>query len=249
VLGLIRALRPQDCGKELIRIGGMGDGGYLIPDDLVGIEYCFSPGVSTVSNFENHLADLKIKSFLADYSVDSPPVARPEFIFDKKFLGANNHGEFMTLSSWKNKYLGDYTGDLMLQMDIEGFEYQVILSTPENLLDQFRIIVVECHFLDRLFDPIAFNLFSAFFEKLLKIFHVAHIHPNDCCGSVKKGDIEVPRVLEFTFFNKKRVADVHPQLMFPHKLDDPNVTKTGLHLPRCWYADIETNSRLCTFIQ
>ncbi len=43
LLELIRKLAPQDSGPELIRIGGPGDGGYLIPDDLDGIEYCFSP--------------------------------------------------------------------------------------------------------------------------------------------------------------------------------------------------------------
>jgi len=136
VLGLIGKLTPQDCGRNLIRIGGSGDGGYLIPDDLDGIEYCFSPGVSTVSNFENELANLNIKSFLADYSVDSPPIAREEFTFDKKFLGSTDYGQFFTLTSWKDKYLKDYAGDLILQMDIEGGEYEVIINTPDHVLDQ-----------------------------------------------------------------------------------------------------------------
>ncbi|MGH9591081.1 MAG: hypothetical protein ACRD25_11850 [Terracidiphilus sp.] len=98
-------VRPVDCGIELIRIGSEMDGGYLVPDDLEGIEYCFSPGVSTVSDFENQLADMRIKSFLADSSVDAPPVRRPEFVFDKKFLGASDRGCYMTLETWKNKYL------------------------------------------------------------------------------------------------------------------------------------------------
>jgi hypothetical protein len=92
VQGLIQKLRPMDCGKELIRIGGQRDGGYLIPNDLDGIEYCFSPGVNTVSDFENDLADRGIKSFLADYSVDGPAVLRPEFRFDKKFIGSSDRG-------------------------------------------------------------------------------------------------------------------------------------------------------------
>ena len=110
VLGLIGKLQPQDCGIELIRIGADGDGGYLVPNDLEGIEYCFSPGVNTSSHFEDHLANLNIRSFLADYSVDAPPVTRPEFTFDKKFVGATDRGEFFTLATWKKKYLKDYTG-------------------------------------------------------------------------------------------------------------------------------------------
>src|SRR3954447_581511 len=123
----IATLRPVDCEKGLIRIGGEADGGYLLPDDLEGIEYCFSPGVGMISDFENHLSTLHIQSFLADYSVESPPVQNPDFVFDQKFLGANDSDIFMPLNSWKEKYLKNYSRDLLLQMDIEGFEYEVIL--------------------------------------------------------------------------------------------------------------------------
>lgn len=238
VFGLIRKLRPQDCGKELIRIGADGDGGYLIPDDLMGIEYCFSPGVSTKSHFEDHLAKLKVRSFLADYSVDSPSVSRPEFTFDKKFLGATDRSEFFTLATWKDKYLKNYTGDLILQMDIEGYEYEVILSTPEDLLKQFRIIVIEFHSLDRVFDRFAFGIISSCFDRLLHYFHVVHIHPNNCCGSVRRGNVEVPRVLEFTFLNKNRASSTELQGVFPHKLDVDNVPEMPpLRLPKCWYSE------------
>jgi hypothetical protein len=237
VLGLLRKLRPLDCGRELIRIGGEGDGAYLIPNDLEGIEYCFSPGVNTISNFENDLADLHIKSFLADYSVDAPPTARPEFTFDKKYLGSSNREPYMTLQSWKNHYLKDYTDDLILQMDIERFEYEVIFSTPDALLDQFRIMAIEFHNLDRLFDPFAFTLMSSCFEKILRFFHVAHIHPNNCGGVSRRGAIEIPESLEITFYNKRRVNGTKPQTVFPHQLDVDNSTHLRpVPLPRCWYS-------------
>jgi hypothetical protein len=237
LLGLIEKLRPRDCGKKLIRLGGAGDGGYLIPDDLDGIEYCFSPGVSTLSDFESQLADRGIKSFLADYSIDAPPIIRPEFTFDKKYLGSTNSERFLTLASWKEKYLKDYTGELILQMDIEGGEYQVILNASDELLRQFRIIVIEFHFLERLFDPLVFALFSSCFEKLLESFCVAHIHPNNFYGSVKSGGIEIPRIMEFTFLNKRRVSDASPVRMFPNALDAPNILRrNSLRLPACWYG-------------
>jgi hypothetical protein len=236
VLGLIRKLRPQDCGIELIRIGADRDGGYLIPNDLGGIEYCFSPGVSTRSDFENDLADRGIKSFLADYSVEAPPISRPEFTFDKKFLGSSDRERFITLASWKKKYLGNYAGDLILQMDIEGCEYEVILNTPDDLLSQFRIVVIEFHEMGRLFDPFTFQLFSSCFDKLLEHFHVVHIHPNNCNGSDEKDGVEVPRLLEFTFLNKSRVSKTKTQQVFPHKLDTDNFASPPLQLPRCWYS-------------
>jgi hypothetical protein len=238
VLCLIEKLQPQQCGKELIRIGSKTDGGYLIPDDLAGIEYCFSPGVNTVSDFENHLADLGIKSFLADYSVDGPAVPRPEFVFDKKFLGSSDREPFMTLASWKERYLKNYTADLILQMDIEGWEYEVIFSTPDSLLDQFRIMVIEFHYLDRHFDPFVFSLFSSCIEKILQHFHVAHIHPNNIGQTFKVGELEVPQVMEFTFFNKRRVASIKPQKVFPHKLDIDNTVSAAVKLPECWYSRV-----------
>jgi hypothetical protein len=237
VLRFIQELRPLDCGRELIRIGGSGDGGYLIPDDLDGIEYCFSPGVNTISDFENHLADLHIRSFLADYSVDAPPNARPEFVFDKKFLGSSDRDPYMTFESWKDKYLKNYRGDLILQMDIERFEYEVIFSMADSLLNQFRIMAIEFHDLDRLFDPFGFALISSCFEKILQFFHVAHIHPNNCAGVARKGAIEVPQSLEFTFYNKRRVGGTRPQTVFPHKLDADNTTRfPSVRLPACWYS-------------
>lgn len=235
--------RPMDCGIEMIRIGSERDGGYLVPNDLDGIEYCFSPGVSTVSDFENQLADLHIKSFLADYSVDGPPLQRPELVFDKKFLGASNCGCYMTLETWKNKYLRDYREDLILQMDIEGGEFEVLFNISDELLGQFRILVIEFHAVNRLLDPFGFKIYSSCFEKLLDKFHVVHVHPNNCSRSIIKGGFEFPRAMEFTFLNKKRARALKPQTSFPHKLDRENFPGEPLVLPRCWYGEIAALTR------
>lgn len=53
----IELMVPKGCSKELIRIGGSGDGAYLLPDDLTAIDACFLPGVSTLVNFELQLAE------------------------------------------------------------------------------------------------------------------------------------------------------------------------------------------------
>lgn len=237
VQDLINLLKPLDCGRELVRIGADHDGGYLLPDDFEGIEFCFSPGVGPVAEFENHLATLGIKSFMADYSVDTLPVIRPEFTFDKMFVSANDTTTSFTLDTWREKYLHDYAGDLLLQMDIEGSEYEVLLSTPLQMLSRFRIMVIEFHFLEKLFDPFVFNLYRACFQKLMQSFHVSHIHPNNCCGSMGRFDIDIPRMMEITFYNKNRIIE-EPQFRkdFPHRLDRDNVPNhMPLLLPECWY--------------
>lgn len=238
VTELIAKLKPTDCGRDLIRIGGVGDGGYLIPDDLDGIKYCFSPGVSTTADFESELYHLRrIESFLADYSVARAPAHEPSFVFDKKFLGSIDNDKFFTLDTWKRQRLKDYEGDLILQMDIEGSEYQVILSTPIEVLKSFRIMVIEFHELQKLFDPFAFSMMSACFDKILTHFDVVHIHPNNFLPPVVKGSITIPPLMEFTFYCRQRVLTTgcrrSPRL--PHPLDRENVPgNAALPLPACW---------------
>ena len=56
----ISLLKPFDLGHPLIRMGGpTGDGGYLLPDVLDDIKYCFSPGVGLTSEFETQVKEKK----------------------------------------------------------------------------------------------------------------------------------------------------------------------------------------------
>lgn len=45
VAEFLRNCYPLTTNIELIRVGSNFDGGYLVPNDLQGIEACFSPGV------------------------------------------------------------------------------------------------------------------------------------------------------------------------------------------------------------
>src|SRR3954463_7181162 len=67
---LLEAARPWQTEHPLIRVGGAGDGGYLLPDDLDGIAACFSPGVSNQATFEEDLLARGIPCFQADASVE-----------------------------------------------------------------------------------------------------------------------------------------------------------------------------------
>jgi hypothetical protein len=232
---LLHSLRPIDGGHELIRLGPDGDGGYLVPDDLAGIEYAFSPGVSNESGFEAALAARGQRVFLADHSVDGPAQANSAFSFEKKFVGGLSDDTYMTLEQWKNAAIGAYGGDLLLQMDIEGGEYEALLACPAPLLAQFRIMVIEFHYLHELLNKRYFELVSRAFEKLLQTHSVVHNHPNNCCGSVKADGLELPRIAEITLQRNDRLKQRAYRTIFPHRLDRDNTRKAALVLPRCWY--------------
>lgn len=235
----IRRLAPRDPGIPLIPLGGPGDGGYLVPDDLGGIVACFSPGVSTVATFEEDLAErFGIRSFLADFSVDRSPSAHPLLSFEKRFLGPVNDAVHMRLDDWVAARLGAQDeGDLLLQMDIEGAEWPVLVDASATLLRRFRVIVLELHDLDALFSRQTLPMLDAIFAKLTAHHAVVHLHPNNCCGSVAQHGVEVPRVLEVTLLRTDRVSTTKGGRTFPHPLDAPNLPgRPDLPLPRDWWA-------------
>jgi hypothetical protein len=232
---LIASLHPIDAGPRLVRIGPDGDGGYIVPDDLEGIAYAFSPGVSTESGFEAALADRGLDVFMADYSVDGPACLHERFHFTKKFVGSFADETHMTLDAWKRSAIGDYAGDLLLQMDIEGGEFESLMAASDDLLRQFRIMVIEFHYLHQLWNKPWFLLVKRVFEKLLASHSVVHIHPNNCCGSFSSDGVVLPRIAEFTFLRNDRVRQRVYRSDFPHALDRNNTGKPTLVLPRCWY--------------
>lgn len=233
---VIGMLRPMSTGHDLIRIGGDGDGGYLVPDDLDGIAACFSPGVSTVATFEETLADdYGIRSYLADRSVDAPPVAHPLFEFEKKFLGTRNDDDTLRLQDWveEKAETGD---DLMLQMDIEDAEYDVIIDTPRETFARFRIIVIEFHKLHELLTVRDLRLIRAIFGKITAQHTVVHIHPNNVKPLVLHGDIAIPPLIEVTLLRNDRFFEATPRRDFPHPLDRANRPDLpDVILPDCWY--------------
>ncbi len=236
VRSFVDKLRPYTTDKKLIRIGAGADGGYLVPDDLTGIEYCFSPGVNRTATFEEDILRRGIKSYLADASVDGPPASLRDYVFDKKFLGSYNDETYMTLTSWMERYLPAHRGDLLLQMDIEGGEYPVLIESPRETLRRFRIILIEFHHLEQLLNRAMFPLLAEAFHKLLLDFTLVHLHPNNAGGVNRLGSVLLPNMLEMTFLRNDRIAERKPSVSFPHPLDQRNLsTQDDLVLPDCWY--------------
>lgn len=238
---LVHDLKIVSIDRDLIRIGPEGDGGYLLPDDLTGIQHCFSPGVSDCSDFELDLANRGMQVFMADKSVDGPASEHERFHFAKKFLASVDAPEqgLMTLDTWYSNHLGPVTAespDAILQMDIEGAEYEVIHNMSETLLQRFRIIVVEFHRLHQLLDRYSFGWMSRAFRKLLRNHAVVHLHPNNGRRTIEYAGLQIPFTMEFTFLRRDRMQVTEKPLSFPHPLDHCNVkTKPKLVLPECWY--------------
>jgi hypothetical protein len=214
-------IRPESQKYKLIRIGSKHDGGYLIPDLLDGVKYCYSPGVSTNSDFEDQLTTNGIECFLADYSVEGPAKSNPLFHFKRKYIGNKNDSKTITLKEWIKENKSDE--EMLLQMDIEGAEYQVIFETPVEVFKKFRVLVIEFHGFNKLSYQYSFDLITTSFYKLLNDFRIVHVHANNCCRPVKIAGDKIPPVMEFTFLRKDHFYESSKLIKLPHELDSPNL--------------------------
>ena len=234
----LKLIHPKPSPAPLVRIGVSGDGGYLVPDDLEGLVACFSPGVAESANFELALAERGVRSFMADYSVDSSPLDNDLFDFEKLFLATHNQaGKFIRLDDWiASKKQAN--GDLVLQMDIEGNEWPILADLSAETLSRFRIIVLELHGMDNLLtNPLGIETFTSVFRKLNDQFSVVHLHANNCCGALRYQGIDIPRVLEVTLIRNDRYQTSNKvfESTIPNPLDVPNVPRRKeLSLSKDW---------------
>ena len=236
IILFIKILRPWNVKKRLIRIGGSNDGGYIIPDDLKNIDYCFSPGVGNSTLFETELLKYKIKSFLTDHTIKYSNNLK-KFNFLKKQLNCLNDKKNITLEKWINDKLPRYKKkNLLLQMDIDGAEYEVLLSTTDQILKKFRILIIEFHNLDYIAHRGIYSIYLSLLKKLNKNFTICHLHQNNSGSFVKYDDILIPKILEITYIRNDLVKSKTKIKNLPHPLDAKNVLrKNDFNIPAYYY--------------
>lgn len=244
-------LRPKPHPFELILLGPNNDGGYLVPDDLDGVAHCFSPGTQNRKGFEDALTTrFGITCHMADFASNEHEFETPLIpemqTFVKKWIGPVADQNTLTLENWTAETLGQFShedGDLVLQMDIEGGEYGIIPFVSKELLQSFRIVIIELHGLTGLLDEHTFTTrIEPTLETLSERFTVVHAHPNNCCGvfTIPGTSFNMPKILELTLlrndrFLDKRRNDARPTSL-PHRRDIRwNVPmKPPIHLSKAW---------------
>jgi hypothetical protein len=232
---IVEFLQPKLNGFDLIRIGKSGDGGYLVPDDLQGIDMCISPGVENTMHFENDLYErYGIASIMYDASIDKPSELNENFIFHKKFVGAGSSSGYVNFSDIIHSDLEIYKGDFVGQVDIESAEYMFLTSASEDDLKRLRILTIEFHEIERWIEKRYFNeIVSPLLEKLNKVFDNIHVHPNNSGRYFHYKGYKIPNILEITFHRKNRSLGLFGLRDTPHPLDSKNnVHRKELFIPK-----------------
>jgi len=225
---------PVQTEHELIRLGPNSDGGYLIPNDLEGVELCISPGTGSETGFETELLKWQINSVLIDKDHSGAPAQMPEnSVFINRFVSGFDSENTISLNQLVES--SKVKGDLILQMDIEGHEYNALTGISRENLDKFRIIVIEFHYtFDWIFDHNWNWQYAQIFSKLLENHTVVHSHPNNAGGFFKYAGIKYPNLIEVTLLRRDRIKEFRGRIYENHVLDRddnpglPTMKKSGL---------------------
>jgi len=236
VLKSLNNLLPYETEYKLIRLGEDGDGGYLIPDDLSGIEYCYSCGVGHVTQFEKQLYEkYSIKSKMIDPNELPNEIFPHESVYYKKFLDFTESGQSMHINDFIQN---DSKEDAILKLDIEGDEYQNLISLENNKFEKIRILIIEFHNLRDLRSKFFMKIFNKIFQKLNKYFVVCHLHPNNTSGIKYVRNIPIPDMVEVTLINKKRLNSFSKKYaQIPNPLDKrTSKNNKEIYIDKKWYS-------------
>ena len=169
--------------RPLIRLGAQYDGGYLLPEDLTGIHSCFSPGVALTADFEMDLARIYgLPVFMCDHTVDASPLKHPLLHFQKTGIGygSNSGGLLQPMSKWVQECSIPADAELLIQMDIEGAEYEFFQFERPEFLSRCRYIIMEMHYLHQMIQPMYFeNRLVPFLNQIKQNFDIIHDWPID----------------------------------------------------------------------
>jgi hypothetical protein len=226
ILRLLRMLKTSSASRPKIRLGAPGDGGYVINDDLSGLDGVVSLGIGTDVSFDLALAEQGLPIFQYDPTVERPPIEHPRFAFRKLGWARYDSEGARSLDTIIAENNLNQCNDLILKFDVEDSEWDAFQSVNARTLSRFRIIVGEFHWLGRVHNPVVFEIMWNTFSKLTEHHVPTHLHPNNFGGVVLIEGIVIPQLLEITFLRRDRsnfTAERHP---IPTALDYRNIPGT-----------------------
>lgn len=208
---------------EFSRIGGGGDGGYVMVEPFSSTHIAYSFGIGDDIAWEKDMAAKGYDVYMYDHTIEALPEDDGAFHWQKTGLSGDlneKDGRLKPLKSLlvENGHLGEK--GLLLKMDIEGYEWEVFETISEETLDCFDQIVVELH---GLLDPALHKSIETALQRLTSAFKAVHVHANNGGEIDYCGDLVMPNLLEVTFVNRKTFELRSSKKVFPTEFDRPNV--------------------------
>jgi hypothetical protein len=219
---ILRLLCPHDVNMSKRRIGSDTDGGYVICDQIEP-DALYSYGSNDNISFEKSFYDIyKKPSFVYDHTIEKI-TDKPDYVnFFKEGVGVEKTDELDTIKNHLEKNGHSDNKNLVMQMDIEGCEWDVLEYQP---IENFVEMVIEFHLYPSMFAD------GAFADKVLntityinKYFVPVHVHGNNACSLENKPWLteNIPMCLEVTFMRKDVISKC---MLDTHDYPDPELDK------------------------
>ena len=183
-------------GLNLKRFGSLGDGGYIMLDDLSDSDFLISAGIGDNISFENALSKYVSGGVAVDHTVPGFQSPTANFRIVLKKLTAVPEDNSVTL---RQLIQDSPSYDYILKLDIEGDEWVVLDTLLSADLKKFRQIIIEFHWLHSISDFAQFQLIYSVLRRLNLSHAIISASANNwgACGIV--GGYELPDVIEVTY--------------------------------------------------
>jgi hypothetical protein len=218
-------------GKERILIGEKKDGCYVMLNDFTDIRIAYSFGISYKIQFDQALADRNIDVYMYDHTIDKLPYKNSKFHWEK--IGVcgrkNKNHNLKTLEELMLKNGHSSEKNMILKMDIEESEWESLKDVPENVLKQFKYIIIVYHF-----TPNNIELSYNVIKKLHKNHQIFYLRCHGRERIVKFGNNRMCRYLETSYIIREgnlfdRDDSIYP--IFEFDFLPPNLNeKTEINL-------------------
>ena len=227
-----RLLAPcRAVGHRKVRLGGPGDGAYVMLDDFDGVATAFSLGVGPNVDWDVAVAARGIDVHLFDHTVAGPPRRHGRFRFHRRRIDATASDDAEDLASLLKRHGAPGPRANLLKVDIEGSEWGLFAEADDDALSRFPQILCEFHALGDVHDDAHYRLMTRALTRLRRQFDVVHVHGNNFGGRVFVGERAIPQSLEVTFVRRDLYRCEDGAGEFPTDLDAPNdAGRPDIHL-------------------
>ena len=134
---------------NLVRLGRKGDGGYIVPKELIN-DNLLSCGICNDISFEEdyikHISNPNVHCF--DGTISVFPSESNTYNWHKLNIGSSDNEKEISLNSIFEKYYSDKE-DVFVKMDIEEGEYPSFSTISDENLKKISCLVLEVHWIDR----------------------------------------------------------------------------------------------------
>lgn len=234
LFAMLQPVAITNCRLE--RFGEAHDGGYLMCGNLLaGVEAGYSYGIGGYDKWGCDISDaLNVVVHQYDcFNTTRPSCSSGDMVFHEACVGDAAETVDGRLFDTVENHLtanGHGSSRVVLKMDVEGAEWDSLLTVPKQTLARIDQLAIEFHWIqDGNHRWIQDDRYVRVVQRLKEFFEVAHIHFNNasCVGDLGP----FPAFAYEVLFVSKRLAvvDSAASVQLPHALDAPNYPS----LPDC----------------